>query len=62
MPNFSMLRYDANASTDDSQMIGSAHGDSLRDLLLNHNLNGLLGGTQQVTIGDAAAKATTTEN
>jgi stage III sporulation protein SpoIIIAA len=38
------------------QIIGSAHGEGLRDLLKNQKLNGLLGGTEQVILGDAAAR------
>ena len=37
------------------RMIASAHGD-LRKLIKNGKLNGLVGGLQTVTLGDAAAK------
>ncbi|KAH9258969.1 hypothetical protein BASA81_002589 [Batrachochytrium salamandrivorans] len=39
------------------RLIGSVHGD-FRTLLKNKDLNGLLGGVQTVTLGDAAAKHT----
>jgi len=38
------------------RLVASAHGD-FRSLLNNPDLKGLVGGTQQVTVGDAAAKA-----
>jgi stage III sporulation protein SpoIIIAA len=37
------------------RMIASAHGD-LRKLLKNRQLRGLIGGVEQVTLGDATAK------
>jgi hypothetical protein len=51
-----MLRCDATRQLLIAQILGSAHGDDMRDLLKNQNLNGLLGGTEQVILGDAAAK------
>lgn len=38
------------------RLIASAHGD-FRALIKNPDLKGLVGGSQQVTVGDAAAKA-----
>ena len=39
--------------------VGTAHGTSLRTLMLNHELNALVGGLAAATLGDEAAKATT---
>ena len=39
--------------------VGTAHGTSLRTLMLNHELNSLVGGMAAATLGDQTAKATT---
>lgn len=37
-------------------LVATAHGVSLTNLIQNPDLNGLVGGVCQVTVGDAAAK------
>lgn len=37
-------------------MVATAHGISLANLIKNPDLNGLVGGVCQVTVGDATAK------
>lgn len=37
-------------------MVGTAHGNSIHDLLKNPDLSLLLGGLSEVTIGDRAAR------
>lgn len=41
-------------------LVATAHGVSLTNLICNPDLNGLVGGLCQVTIGDAAAKGCVT--
>ena len=38
------------------QLVGTAHGNSLENLLLNPTLSDLVGGIQSVTLGDEEAK------
>lgn len=38
-------------------MVGTAHGTDLSSLLANPDLNSLVGGIHQVTLGDAAARS-----
>ena len=39
-------------------LIGTAHGNSLSDVLRNSVLKGLVGGVNEVTLGDEEAKKT----
>lgn len=43
-------------------LVGTAHGNSLRDLMANPELRPLVGGVQAVTLGDAAAQQTNKGN
>ena len=38
-------------------MVGTAHGTDLSSLLANPDLNSLIGGVHQVTLGDAEARS-----
>ena len=43
------------------QLIGTAHGNSLENLILNPTLSDLVGGTQSVTLGDEEARRRRTQ-
>lgn len=43
------------------QLIGTAHGNSIENLILNPSLNDLVGGIESVTLGDEEAKRRSTQ-